>query len=118
MEKPDFFTQKDGKMVYLEPRPDISDQEESRLYGILLLQAWRENPELAMLLHYFRCMGTKLAVENNSIKLQPVIDPKAGWPTQGDYNKERVKLMPYLEVIKTILEKLGVYANGKTCCAS
>ena len=77
MEKPDFFTRKMGKW-FTWNAPDISDQEESRLYGILLLQAWRENPELAMLLHYFRCMGTKLAVENNSIKLQPVIDPRQG----------------------------------------
>lgn len=114
----EFLMKKDGKSVFLDPRPDISNKEETRLYGILLVKAWEKKPELAMLLHYFRCMGTKLVVDNNTVKLQPVVDPYAGWETQNDYNKERAKLMPYLDIIKSIFKELGGYINGKTSIAS
>ena len=111
MKMPDFFIKKDGKTKFVDPRPDLSNLKESGLYGLMLWKAWGKNPELAMLLHGFRCQGTILAADSN-IKLQPVIDQKTGWPSQSDYDKERKKLIPFLEIIKSLFKELRGCLDG------
>jgi hypothetical protein len=111
MKTPDFFIKKDGKTKFVDPRPDLSSPKESRLFGMLLAKAWGKNPELCMLLHGFRCQGTTLAAESN-IKLQPVISLSKGWPSIEDYNKEKKRLMPFLEIIKSLFKELRGCLDG------
>ncbi len=110
MKTPDFFVKKDGKTKFVDPRPDLSNPKESRLFGMLLAKAWEKSPELAVLLHGFRCQGTILAADN--IKLQPVISLSAGWPSAEDYNKEKKRLMPFLETIKSLFKELRGCLDG------
>jgi len=111
LKMPDFFIKKDGKTKFVDPRPDLSNLKESGLYGLMLWKAWGRNPELAMLLHGFRCQGTILAADSN-IKLQPVISLSAGWPSAEDYNKEKKRLMPFLETIKSLFKELRGCLDG------
>lgn len=119
MNSPDFILQKEGKVVFVDPRPDLAKTPtESILYGVLLMKAWAKNRELAMLLHGFRCQGTKLVVTPNAVKLQPVIDPRIGWPTQDDYDKEKGRLMPFLGIIKSIMPEVRGCLDGQISRAS
>ncbi len=118
MDMPIFLTKKaDGKIGFIDPRPDLGNRKESALYGFLILKAWQKNPELAYILHGFRCQGAKVVPSETTLKLEPVIG-KEGWVNEEDYKANRKYLLPFTKQLIEIMGEIGGMLNGKTSIAS
>lgn len=84
-----------------DPRPDLCKYEDAN-FESLLKEAEDFDAELALLLHGFRCQGT--VIKNG--RLQPVIHEKLGWPSREEYEKERVRLMPYRDMLTQAIKNI------------
>lgn len=85
------------QIVFTDPRPDVGEDVENFLWADFLCSIYRINKEAALILHGFRCQGTRLVKgEGGGYVIRPHIG-KDGWESQEDYNRAKVK---YLEPIR------------------
>lgn len=90
-----------------DPRPDLVT--DSKLWTKLLQLAKKESPNLAGVLHGFRCEGTRIKKGQKGYALRPDIDPAGNlaWISKREYDKEKQKwLNPYRQKIVQLLKKL------------
>lgn len=89
-----------------DPRPDLA--YDSREWSDLLLVANDKHPELAGILHGFRCCGLRLHRGKGGYSLRPDLDPETSkWTTKEEYFKDRDQwLVPHQEEIVNLLRCL------------
>lgn len=95
-------------IVFCDPRRDLAeeDPDESWYWGWLLIEALDINEELAITLHGFRCMGTRLVRTEKGFKMQPEVSKRA-WKSEEEYRQARDKyLMPYQKQLVKLLKNL------------
>lgn len=96
-------------VVFKDPRSDLASEnpEESYWWCWLLADAWNVSRELAVTLHGFRCMGTRLERKEKGFVLKPEVSERA-WASEEEYQEARNKyLMPYKEQLTRLLRKQG-----------
>lgn len=89
-----------------DPRPDLA--YDSKDWVRLLKLAKKMDPELAGILHGFRCGGLRLHRGGRGWALRPDFDPKTSiWESRTDYETDRDKwLIPYQDKIIELLRRL------------
>lgn len=95
-------------VIFIDPRPDLGNSDESYWWGWLLADAWAASRELALILHGFRCMGTRLLIrDDSSFILRPEVS-NTGWQNQEEYNQAKEKhLVPYRDQLTKLLKNLS-----------
>lgn len=106
---PEVFIKNDAnEIVFIDPREDLAAENpgESYWWSWLLAEAWIVNRQLAITLHGFRCMGTRLVKGEKSFVLRPEVSNRA-WQSQEEYQKDRDKyLMPHRDQLAGLLKRL------------
>jgi hypothetical protein len=95
--------------IFKDPREDLAAEnpEESYRWGWLLAEAWPVSRELAITLHGFRCMGTRLMRSDTGFAMKPEVSAK-GWQSQEEYKQARDGyLVPHREKLTRLLRQLG-----------
>lgn len=95
-------------LVFCDPRQDLADEdpEESWFWGWLLADALAVNKELAITLHGFRCMGTRLVRTEKGFAMKPEVSERA-WLSQEEYQQARDKyLVPHQKQLVKLLKNL------------
>ena len=96
-------------LVFCDPRQDLADEdpEESWFWGWLLVDALAVNKELAITLHGFRCMGTRLVRTEKGFAMKPEVSERA-WLSQEEYQQARDKyLVPHQKQLVKVLRSLS-----------
>lgn len=94
-------------MLDVDPRPDL--KSDSKLWTKLLQLAKEMDPDLAGVLHGFRCEGTRIKKGIKGYALRPDIDPagKLAWESRKEYSVTSNKwLRPHQKEIVDLLKKL------------
>jgi len=94
--------------VFCDPREDLAAEnpEESYWWSWLLAEAWPVSRELAVTLHGFRCMGTRLVRTEKGFAMKPEVSER-GWQSAEEYQAARDKyLVPYQKQLVKLLRNL------------
>jgi len=93
-------------MITEDPRPDLA--YDSKEWTLLLQLAEAENPNLAGILHGFRCCGLRLHRGRQGWALSPEYAPATSdWTTEAEYLTLRDQwLMPHAQTITKLLKQL------------
>jgi len=95
-------------IVFKDPRPDLAeeDPEESYWWLWLLADALGINKDLAITLHGFRCMGTRLVRTEKGFAMKPEVSER-GWQSAEEYQAARDKyLVPHQKQLVKLLKNL------------
>jgi len=98
-----------SKIFKTDPRTEDLT-EDTKPWSILLDLAWKQDQELAKILHGFRCCGTRLKWADGAWVLRPDVDPTgdAAWESVERYNEAKEKwLRPQQKEIMELLRRLG-----------
>ena len=95
-------------LVFCDPRQDLADEdpEESWFWAWLLADALGINNDLAITLHGFRCMGTRLVRTEKGFAMKPEVSER-GWQSAEEYQAARDKyLVPHQKQLVKLLKNL------------
>jgi|GEM_PF-2889831 len=97
------------EIVFIDPRGDLAgeDPQESYWWSWLLAEAWKVNRQLAITLHGFRCMATRLIRTDIGFSMKPEVSNR-GWRSQEEYQQDRDRyLVPHREQLTKLLKQLA-----------
>lgn len=95
-----------GTVIIPDPRPDL--RYDSKEWTGLLSMVHGINPEVAGILHGFRCGGLRLHRGAQGYALRPEFDPATSiWTSGQEYKKDRDEwLLPHADTIVRALKVL------------
>ena len=87
-----------------DPRPDL--KEDHGYWRLVLKEADKLDHNLYCILHGYRCVGTRVKVDEGILKLKKGEEWDQYWKDEKSYKKESYKsLLPYRNLIKEILKR-------------
>ena len=87
-----------------DPRHDLDSDHE--YWQLVLKEADKLDHTLYGILHGYRCVGTRLKIDDEILKLKKGEEWEQYWKDENSYKKESYKsLLPYRNLIKEILKR-------------
>jgi 2-keto-3-deoxy-galactonokinase len=97
------YLQQEREKNRYDPRPDLSDDTE--LWQAVLEEAKKQDRQVYSNLHGFRCVGCRLQLENEQLKLLPGAAIGQHWKNKKEWKQDRREyLIPFKDTISAVFK--------------